>query len=66
MQPRGPPDVATHNEAVNLATRDGIAFYDALIVASALGAGCDVLLTEDMQDGRVIEGRLTICNPFRM
>ena len=61
-----PLTLATHDEAINLATRDGIAFYDALIVASALGAGCDVLLTEDMQDGRVIEGRLTICNPFRM
>ena len=64
----GPPvplTLATHEEAVKLATRDGIAFYDALIVASALETGCDVLLTEDMQDGRVIKARLTIRNPFR-
>jgi predicted nucleic acid-binding protein len=27
-------------------------------------AGCDTLLTEDMQDGRVFGG-LTIRNPFR-
>jgi predicted nucleic acid-binding protein len=39
-------------------------FYDALIVASALEAGCTTLLSEDIQDGRVIDGRLTIRNPF--
>ncbi len=64
----GPPEpltVATHETAVRLAARDGIAFYDALIVASALEAGCVTLLTEDLQDGRIIEGRLTIRNPFR-
>ena len=61
-----PLTVATHEEAVHLATRDSIAFYDALIVAAALGAGCDMLLTENMQDGRVIQGRLTVHNPFRM
>jgi len=38
--------------------------YDALIVASALEAGCTTLVSEDMQDGRVIDGRLTIRNPF--
>jgi predicted nucleic acid-binding protein len=38
-------------------------FYDALIVASAIEAGCDTLYSEDMQDGRTI-GALTIRNPF--
>ncbi len=56
--------VAEHEHALLIAQRDGLAFYDALIVASALKAGCSTLLTEDMQDGRVIEGRLTIRNPF--
>lgn len=60
-----PIDVDTHEAALGIAQRDGIAFYDALIVASALQAGCSTLLSEDMQDGRVIDGRLTICNPFR-
>ena len=53
-----------HRHALRIAEHDGIAFYDALIVASALAAGCSTLLTEDMQDGRVVEGRLTIRNPF--
>jgi len=39
-------------------------FWDSMIVESALQSGCDVLLSEDMQDGRKI-GSLTISNPFR-
>ena len=58
-------DADTHEAALEIAHRDGVAFYDALIIASALQAGCTTLLSEDMQDGRVIDGRLTIYNPFR-
>jgi predicted nucleic acid-binding protein len=54
----------THSVAVALARDHGLAFYDALIVAAALEAGCDVLYSEDMQDGRAFD-RLTIRNPFR-
>jgi predicted nucleic acid-binding protein len=38
-------------------------FYDSLIVAAVLEAGCTTLYSEDMQDGQRIEG-LTIRNPF--
>ena len=55
---------ATHASALALARDHRLSFYDALIVAAALEAGCDTLLTEDMQDGRAIEG-LEIRNPFR-
>jgi predicted nucleic acid-binding protein len=59
-----PIGLATHGAAIGIAQRDGVAFYDALIIASALEAGCSVLWSEDMQNGRVIDGRLTIRNPF--
>jgi predicted nucleic acid-binding protein len=39
------------------------AFYDSLIVASAILAGSDVLFSEDLQHGRRLEG-LEIRNPF--
>lgn len=39
--------------------------YDSKIVATALTAGCTTLYSEDMQDGLVVEGTLTIVNPFR-
>lgn len=38
-------------------------FYDSLIVASAIKAGCSVLYSEDLQSGRLLGG-LTIQNPF--
>ncbi len=59
-----PIGVATHEAALAIGARHGFAFYDCLIIASALEAGCDTLLSEDMQDGRVVEGSLTIRNPF--
>lgn len=59
-----PLAVELHLNALRLASSGSLAFYDALIVAAALGAGCDTLLSEDMQDGCVIDGRLTIRNSF--
>ncbi len=63
LGPVRPIDVEIHLRAVALAHSYGFSFYDALIVASALAAGCDTLLTEDLQTGRRVNG-LTIVNPF--
>ena len=57
--------VGTHEAALGIAGRLGYRFYDSLIIASALEANCATLFSEDMQDGQVIDGRLTIRNPFR-
>ena len=55
--------VSTHDAALALARDHGLSIYDALIVASAIEAGCDTLFTEDMQHGRKF-GHLTVVNPF--
>lgn len=55
--------VADHEAAFALSRNGGLHIYDATIVASAVRAGCKTLWTEDMQDGRVIDG-VTIRNPF--
>jgi predicted nucleic acid-binding protein len=52
-----------YQRALDLQTRYRYAFYDSLIVAAALTAGCSRLYTEDMQHGQQIEG-LRIENPF--
>lgn len=39
-------------------------YYDSLIIASALDAGCKVLYTEDLNHKQTIEGKLKIINPF--
>jgi predicted nucleic acid-binding protein len=47
-----------------IAQRYRIGFYDSLIISAALLDDCETLYSEDMQHGLVIEGRLTIINPF--
>ncbi len=54
-----------HEAGLVLAERYGFSVYDAMIAASALDAGCEVLHSEDMHDGLVIDGRLAIVDPFR-
>jgi predicted nucleic acid-binding protein len=59
-----PVTLDTHGEALAIAEKYGYRIYDGLIVASALEARCTILYSEDMQDGHVIDHRLTIRNPF--
>jgi len=54
----------SHALGLSMAARYGLSVYDGQIVASALLAGCTTLWSEDMQNGLVVDGRLTIRNPF--
>ena len=54
----------SHELAVQLCKRYQLSFYDAHICAAALVAGSTVLLSEDMQDGMVVDN-LVVQNPFR-
>jgi predicted nucleic acid-binding protein len=60
-----PLTVEAHELGVILAERYGFATYDAMIVASAQLSDCDILWSEDMQHGMMVDGRLRIANPFR-
>lgn len=64
MCPAEPLTVETHQRGILVAKRYGLSLYDAMIAAAALLAGCDVLYSEDMQDGLVIDGQLRVRNPF--
>lgn len=55
----------THDLGIALTAEHVLSIYDATILAAALQAGCSVLLSEDMQHGQRIAGRLAIRNPFR-
>jgi predicted nucleic acid-binding protein len=63
LDPALPVTVATNRTAVAIARDHGLHFYDALIVASAIEAGCDTLFSEDLQHGRRFDG-LRILDPF--
>jgi predicted nucleic acid-binding protein len=53
-----------HESGLRLAERYQFGVYDGMIVAAALEAGCEVVLSEDLQHGLVVDGRLRIVNPF--
>ncbi len=56
-------DVALIDMAWRVEDRFGLSFWDALIVGAARTAGCDRLLTEDLQDGQDFGGVIVV-NPF--
>jgi predicted nucleic acid-binding protein len=60
---RVPASLSLYRRALDLQSRYRYGFYDSLIIAAALDAGCTRLYSEDLQDGQRIEG-LTIKNPF--
>lgn len=51
--------------ASQLRESNGFSYWDSLIVAAALDAGCTTLYSEDMQHGQRLQDRLTILNPLR-
>ena len=54
---------ALYVESLRMAGKYRLAWYDSIVVASALEGHCDTLYSEDFQHGREIEG-LRIENPF--
>ena len=57
-------DVALIHKAIEINQKYRYGFYDCLIIAAALASNCRTLLSEDMQHGQVINGALTVINPF--
>jgi len=56
--------LATHQSALEIAERYGYGIYDALVLAAALQSKCRIIYSEDFQDGQLIEGKVTVRNPF--
>jgi predicted nucleic acid-binding protein len=57
------PDLDDVLAAIDLHRLHGFSFWDALVLRAAKEASCIVLVSEDMQPGRVIDG-VRIVNPF--
>lgn len=55
---------ALYHRALDVQGRWRFGFYDSLIVAAALMAGCRTLLSENLQHGQKLDS-LTIVDPFR-
>jgi predicted nucleic acid-binding protein len=52
-------------EALVLSRRYSLSWYDSLIVAAAVESKCEILYSEDLQDGQSF-GDLEIVNPFKI
>lgn len=55
---------STFLAASELRHRYSLSYWDSMIVASALETGAEVLYSEDMQDGLLVNSWLRIVNPF--
>lgn len=56
--------LALLDEGLNMLRVGGFSFWDSMIVAAARAQGCELLYSEDMQDGRIVDG-MRIVDPFR-
>jgi predicted nucleic acid-binding protein len=56
-------DARLVRECLRISRDHDISHWDGMIIAAAAASGCEVLLTEDLNDGQVIEG-VRVVNPF--
>ena len=56
-------DATTLDESWGMQDRFGVSFWDALILAAARVAGCETILSEDLQEGQEFDG-LRVISPF--
>ncbi len=54
------------NKAISIYKKHKFSYWDSLIVATAINTKSEILYSEDLQDGQVIENRLKIVNPFKL
>jgi len=52
------------DKALDYRFRYSISYYDSLMVVAALEANCKYLITEDLQDGLIIDNKLRIVNIY--
>jgi predicted nucleic acid-binding protein len=57
------PEVKDILRAIEIQHRHQISFWDAMVVCSASALGCDILWSDDLDNGQVYEG-VRVVNPF--
>ena len=60
-----PINTDTIYDAIKIKDKYGFSFYDCIMLASAMNGECEIIFTEDMQDGQIINDTLKIINPFK-
>jgi predicted nucleic acid-binding protein len=62
--PVEPITVDAHDRGLAVFERYKFSFYDSVLVATALIAGAQILYSEDLQHGQIIDNQLRVSNPF--
>jgi predicted nucleic acid-binding protein len=57
-------DHQTIENAIQLQARYQLQYYDALIIATGLNSNCNILYSEDMHHGLIVNQQLKVYNPF--
>jgi len=59
-----PVRISTLKIAKRLVQCYNLQIFDSIIVASAIEANCEILYSEDMHNGLLVENQMKIINPF--
>lgn len=55
----------TYFKAKYLMDRYRLSLHDSIVVSDAFLEGCDILYSEDMHDGLLVDKKMKIINPFK-
>ena len=55
----------TVQKALDVKEKYAYSYYDSLILAAAIISDCDFVLSEDLHDGQIIDGKIEIVNIFK-
>lgn len=58
-------DTDTIIQSIDIQKKYRLSFWDSLIISSALSIECNILYSEDLQDGLVIDGKMIVKNSFK-
>lgn len=58
------PDSDLYESGLDIQSVTGYSFYDSMIIAAAKKGNCNIIYSEDLQDGHSIQ-RVKIVNPFK-
>ncbi len=61
-----PLTTTTYDIGRRIAAQYRLRVYDAMIIAAALNVQCDIVYTEDMHNGLVVDNRLHVLDPFAL
>lgn len=59
-----PITAETHDRGLAVFERYKFSLYDSMLVATALISGAEILYSEDLQHGQIIDNQLRVTNPF--